>query len=120
MTAFLARSSCSPKKRVIHSVLVPTLNQPDEKKWADDKGSTKRSLVHAGSTEERVCFKEVQLKEKARPPPEEGSSETPHVQGNGSGARSDLHLEMLSGQSPANPVRKRKRGSEKGKEKAVD
>ncbi|KAI6127109.1 hypothetical protein EDD17DRAFT_1490699 [Pisolithus thermaeus] len=86
----------------------------------NDKGSTKRSLVHAGSTEQRVCFKEVQLKEKARHPPEEGSSETPHAQGSGSGARSDLHLEMLSGQSPANPVRKRKRGSEKGKEKAVD
>ncbi|KAI6008751.1 hypothetical protein F5J12DRAFT_825363 [Pisolithus orientalis] len=85
-----------------------------------DKSSTKRSLVHAGSTEQRVCFKEVQLKEKARRPPE-AESEAPHAPGSGSVvAQPDLYLEMLSGQSSASPVRKRKRGSKKGKERAIE
>ncbi|KAL4065538.1 hypothetical protein V8B97DRAFT_2010353 [Scleroderma yunnanense] len=106
--------------------------------FTEEKGDaerTKRSFVPFGSTEQRICFKEVQLKEKEKPrpvaemsgsfsatPPSNEDAVIDVSKGSASAATAepDLYLEKLTGRRSASPARKRKRGSRKGKEKAVE
>ncbi|KAG6333202.1 hypothetical protein ID866_5884 [Astraeus odoratus] len=97
-----------------------------------DTDRTKRSLVHAGTTEQRICFKEVQLIQKNQAPVAGSSADAASPPSNGSAPpdassktgtqadEPDQYLERLTGRKSATPPRKRGRPSKKGKEKAVD
>lgn len=93
-------------------------------------------MVHVGSTEQRIRFKEVQLKEKARPelaPPERKS---PDLLEQVATIYTDVELDKTApqkapisgtheqasskGATDSTTPRKRKKGSRKGKERAVD
>ncbi|KAF9221094.1 hypothetical protein BS17DRAFT_712556 [Gyrodon lividus] len=128
-TPFLQLSGSIFKGR--HDTLLGT-----ELLFTEEKNDTelnKRSFAHFGSTEQRVRFKEVQLKEKA---PSAPSSCTPNVivsdsaeasymplePGNAAAvaSSSDRLLEHSNGNNSTTPTRERKKQSRKGKERAVD
>lgn len=124
MTHFSAQNSYSRKRsvRVSDSILYISLTQ-----CLDDMPN-KRSLVHVGSTEQRIRFKEVQLKEKTQPERKEADlleevasmyvdAETDKID---SQAASSGQLEQPRDQDATEPPRKRKKKSRKGKERAVD
>ncbi|KAN0078191.1 hypothetical protein V8E55_010248 [Tylopilus felleus] len=93
----------------------------------------KRSLAHVGCTEQRIRFKEIQLKEKARPEPESSQRKSPDLLEQVASIYADVEtafqdpvsgaLEQLTSSKgasdPASP-RKKKKGSRKGKERAVN
>lgn len=99
-----------------------------------DTDGTKRPFAPFGTAEQRICFKEVQLKQKVKPRPAEGpevpSTEPPSNEDasidiskastSAAATESDQYLEKLTGRRSASPARKRRRGSKKGKEKAVE
>lgn len=132
MTRFSARSSYLRKKKVrAHRRLCL---DAERTRGADDTHPNKRSLVHVGSTEQRIRFKEVQLKEKARPeppPPERKSPDLfeqvatiyadPEPDRTASLAPSSGELEQPGGQGgTGSGSPRKKKGSRKGKERAVD
>ncbi|KAF8840476.1 hypothetical protein BDN67DRAFT_645284 [Paxillus ammoniavirescens] len=99
----------------------------------NDTERNKRSFAHVGSTEQRIRFKEVQLKEKA---PSEPSSRAPNVIVSSSAEASSMPLEPANApaqtsltnkllehsnsNSSAAPMRERKKSPRKGKERAID
>ena len=86
-----------------------------------DADRPKRSFAPFGTAEQRISFKEVQLKEKAKPtPPPSNGDDVPKASTSAMVTEPDQYLEKLTGRRSASPARKRKRGSKKGKEKAVD
>jgi len=117
--------------RIIASVDEPTGHSSS----VGDTDGTKPPFAPFGTAEQRICFKEVQLKQKVKSRPVEGS-EVPSTEppsnedasidiskASTSAAavtESDQYLEKLTGRRSASPTRKRKRGSKKGKEKAVE
>ncbi|KAH7886668.1 hypothetical protein F5I97DRAFT_1926985 [Phlebopus sp. FC_14] len=92
----------------------------------NDTEPNRRSFAHVGSTEQRIRFKEVQLKKKTpavtpsvhATPAEVIATEQDHS--NTRSTSSDQPLERLTGHSSAAPTRTRKKGSRKGKEREVD
>ncbi|KAG8215771.1 hypothetical protein J3R82DRAFT_7672 [Butyriboletus roseoflavus] len=131
-TPFLQLSGSIFKGR--HDTLLGT-----ELLFTEEKNDTpnKRSLAHIGSTEQRIRFREVRLKEKARPEPMSAERIVPnlleevasmYVDAESdkivSQAPSSGQLEQPSGKGAADAAspspRKRKKASRKGKERAVD
>jgi general transcription factor 3C polypeptide 6 len=109
----------------------------EESLGADDTQTNKRSLAHVGSTEQRIRFKEVQLKEKARPEPMPSERKSPDLLERVATIYTDVELDKTASQAPLSGAleqsssnlkgvtgsaapRKRKKGSRKGKERAVD
>lgn len=104
---------------------------------ADDTQPNRRSLAHIGSTEQRIRFKEVQLKEKARPEPMPSERRSPDLVEQVASMYTDVESDKTASQAPLSGTleqpsgnlkgatgsaapRKRKKGSRKGKERAVD
>lgn len=88
----------------------------------------KRSLVHIGSTEQRIRFKEVQLKKKARPEPTPAERKEADLLEEVASMYVDAETDKIAASSgqleqpatePAS-LRKKKKRSRKGKERAVD
>ncbi|KAF9242829.1 hypothetical protein BU15DRAFT_72479 [Melanogaster broomeanus] len=121
-TPFLQLSGSIFKGR--HDALLGTELLFTEEKH--DTERNKRSFTHVGSTEQRIRFKEVQLKEKAPPGPSPSSSNPAEVSsippdpGNTTAHTSLSDRILEHSNSSAAPKRQRKKSSRKGKERAVD
>ena len=95
----------------------------------DDTQPSKRSLAHVGCTEQRIRFKEVQLKEKARPGPTPSESRQAELSEEVASMYVDPEPDKIAsaatpsgalGTTGPAPPRKRKKRSRKGKERAVE
>ncbi|KAH0835639.1 hypothetical protein J3R83DRAFT_9389 [Lanmaoa asiatica] len=132
-TPFLQLSGSIFKGR--HDTLLGTELPIHGRKNAADTQPNKRTLVHVCSTEQRIRFKEVQLKEKARPEPMSSEHITPNLLEEVASMYVDAESDKIASQVPSSgqlgkpsskgatdsaSPRKRKKGSRKGKERAVD
>ncbi|KAG6373532.1 hypothetical protein JVT61DRAFT_6174 [Boletus reticuloceps] len=135
-TPFLQLSGSIFKGR--HDMLLGTELLFTEEKSAhgtDDTHPNKRSLAHVGSTEQRIRFKEVQLKEKARTEPMPSERKSPDLLEQVVSIYADVNSEKAAPQAPisgppkqpsskgetdSGSSRKKKNRSRKGKERAVN
>ncbi|KAF8127207.1 hypothetical protein EV363DRAFT_1418486 [Boletus edulis] len=130
-TPFLQLSGSIFKGR--HDMLLGTELLFTEEK--NDTHPNKRCLAHVGSTEQRIRFKEVQLKEKARTEPMPSEPKSPVLLEHVASIYADVDSEKAASQAPVSGLseqpsskgetdsgssRKKKNRSRKGKERAVD
>ncbi|KAF8451910.1 hypothetical protein L210DRAFT_3514180 [Boletus edulis BED1] len=130
-TPFLQLSGSIFKGR--HDMLLGTELLFTEEK--NDTHPNKRCLAHVGSTEQRIRFKEVQLKEKARTEPMPSEPKSPVLLEHVASIYADVDSEKAASQAPVSgpseqpsskgetdsgSSRKKKNRSRKGKERAVD
>ncbi|KAF8552828.1 hypothetical protein OG21DRAFT_1465076 [Imleria badia] len=101
----------------------------------NDTQPNRRFLAHIGSTEQRIRFKEVQLKEKARTEPVPSDRKSPDLLEQVASIYADVETDKTASQAPVSgpheqasskgatdtvSPRKKKKGSRKGKERAMD
>ncbi|KAG9312554.1 hypothetical protein JVU11DRAFT_6950 [Chiua virens] len=100
---------------------VSAVTRDTERQIADDGQTNKRSLVHIGSTEQRLRFKEVQLKEKARAGPTPVERKEAELLEEVASMYVDPEIpSQAATEQPNSTTRKRKKGTRKGKERAVE